>query len=107
MAIIKCPQCNNSISDKHKVCPHCDLEMGEMTEEKLASMSKIRSLKHNQSLQTHLIIAILLIFAGVYSISTIEDATSPQYKAAWASIAVGFIWGIVSRIRILLSKRRK
>ena len=45
MAIIKCPQCSNSISDKHKVCPHCDLELGEMTEEKLASLGKIRSLQ--------------------------------------------------------------
>jgi len=107
MAIIKCPQCNNSISDKHKVCPHCELDMTEMSEDKLASLSKIRSLKHNQSLQTHLIIAMILIFAGVYSVNTIEDQSTPQYTVAWASIAVGFVWGIVSRIRIILAKRRK
>ena len=28
MALIKCPECQNSISDKAEKCPHCGLPAG-------------------------------------------------------------------------------
>jgi hypothetical protein len=49
MAIIKCPQCAKSISDKQAICPHCDLDMKDLTEEKLHSLSKIKTLKNSQT----------------------------------------------------------
>ncbi|QTH64364.1 hypothetical protein J1N51_02435 [Psychrosphaera ytuae] len=106
MAIIKCPQCKKSISDKQKVCPHCELDMTNLTEEKLASMSRISSLKHNQNLQTYQFIAMLIFLAGCFSVYTIEDKESPQYIAAQASVVIGFIWYIVNRFIIIWSKKR-
>ncbi|MBU2882195.1 hypothetical protein KO525_05730 [Psychrosphaera sp. B3R10] len=107
MAIIKCPQCANNISDKHKACPHCELDMTELTEEKLHSLNKIRSLKSNQTLMTHQIIAMLLFLAGCFSYYKLDDPESPQFVAAQASIVIGFVWYIVNRIRIILAKRQK
>ncbi|GAA0286375.1 zinc ribbon domain-containing protein [Psychrosphaera haliotis] len=105
MAIMKCPQCGKSISDKQKVCPHCELDMTNLTEEKIHSLSKIKSLKYNQSLQTHQFIATLLFLAGCFSYYNIEDKASPQFVAAQASILVGFIWYVVNRFRIIWAKR--
>lgn len=107
MAIIKCPQCSNDISDKHKECPHCELDMTDLTEEKLNSLNKIRSLKSNQTLMTHQFIAMLLFLGGCFSYYTVEDKESPQFMVAQASILVGFFWYIVNRVRIIIAKRQK
>ena len=107
MAIVSCPQCGKSISDKHKVCPHCELDMTELTEEKIRSLSKIKKYKDNQSLMTHQFVAMLLFLGGCFSYYTIEDIESPQYLLAQASIAVGFFWYIGNRIRIIIAKRNR
>lgn len=106
MAIIKCPQCSKSISDKQKICPHCDLDMTNITEEKLHSMSKLKSLKHNQNLQTYQFLAMLLFLIGCFSVYKVEDVESPQYVAAQASVVIGFIWYIVNRFLIIWSKKK-
>lgn len=107
MAIIKCPQCSNSISDKHKSCPHCELDMTDLTEEKLNSLNRVKSLKSNQTLMTHQFIAMILFLAGCFSYYKLEDTGSPQFVAAQASIVIGFIWYIVNRVRIILAKRQR
>ena len=33
MAIISCPQCAKSISDKHKQCPHCECQVTDLSNE--------------------------------------------------------------------------
>ena len=106
MAIIKCPQCSNNISDKHKTCPHCELDMQDLTEEKLNSLNRVKSLQSNQTLMTHQFIAMILFLAGCFSYYKLEDQNSPQFVAAQASIVVGFIWYIVNRVRIILAKRK-
>lgn len=107
MAIIKCPQCAKSISDKQSICPHCDLDMNDLTEEKLHSLSKIKSLKNSQSIMTHQAIAMLLFLIGVFTFYNSDDKTAPQYFMSQACIVVGFVWYIINRIRIILSKRKK
>ncbi len=107
MAIIKCPQCDNSISDKSKTCPHCNLDMENMTEEKRHSLSKINSLKKNQQLQTYQFVAMLLFLGGCYGYYNTEDTESPQFLLTQACIVVGFIWYIVNRILIIMAKRAR
>jgi uncharacterized membrane protein YvbJ len=107
MAIIKCPQCAKSISDKQSICPHCDLNMNELTEEKRHSLSKIKSLKHSQTIMTHQAIAMLLFLVGVFTFYNSEDKAAPQYMLSQVCIFVGFTWYIINRIRIILSKRTK
>jgi hypothetical protein len=107
MAIIKCPQCDNSISDKQKVCPHCELDMTNLTEEKIQSLSKLNRLKKNQALQTYQFVAMLLFLGGCYGYYNAKDTESPQYLLTLACILVGFVWYIVNRVLIILAKRRR
>lgn len=46
MAIINCPRCGKRISDLSKVCPHCDLPLGEMSEEDIKQVERQRWSKH-------------------------------------------------------------
>lgn len=107
MAIINCPQCSKKISDKQKVCPHCELDMYELSDEKLQSLSKIKSYKDNQSMMTHQAIAMLLFLGGVLALYNSEDTQTPQHTAAQACMVIGFLWYIINRFRMILAKRKK
>lgn len=41
MALIKCPECGNSISDKAEKCPHCGIPASYFHEEKATSNDEI------------------------------------------------------------------
>lgn len=45
MAIIKCPLCNNDVSDKAKKCPHCNYELNMYNE--------VERLKNSVSVSSH------------------------------------------------------
>lgn len=42
MAIINCPNCSKKISDKSSFCTHCELPLGEMSEEDVGRMQRRR-----------------------------------------------------------------
>lgn len=107
MAIINCPQCSKKISDKSKVCPHCELDMENMSEEKIHSLSKINTLKNNQNMMTYQAIAMLMFLGGVLGWYNSEDPESPQHTAAIASTVIGFFWYIINRFRMILTKRKR
>lgn len=107
MAIVNCPQCAKKISDKQQICPHCDLDMSDLTEEKRQSLSRIKNIKSNQSMMSQQAIAMLLFLGGVLALYNSEEPQSPQHTAAQACMIVGFLWYLVNRFRIIISKRKK
>ena len=107
MAIISCPQCAKKISDKQTVCPHCDLDMTDLTEEKMHSLSKINNLKSNQSIMTHQAIAMLMFLGGIFGWYNSDDPEAPQHTAAIAVAVIGFVWYIVNRFRMIWQKRKR
>jgi len=107
MAIISCPQCGKKISDKQKICPHCDLDMTDLSEEKLASLSKIKAIKSSSSIMTQSAIAMLMFLGGVLALYNSENPQSPQHSAAQACMIIGFIWYIVNRGRLIWAKRKQ
>lgn len=108
MAIISCPQCNEQISDKAKVCVHCDVEITEQTAESLASKNRVKRIEAMQSIQTQTFIALLL-FVGGFSLWYWKDTFDDQWynKLGQGMIAVGFIWYLVNRVRLMIIKRKK
>ena len=39
MAVINCPGCKKKISDKAKICQHCQLDLTELDADKIASLN--------------------------------------------------------------------
>ena len=112
MAIIKCPSCSGKISDKAKVCSHCNYDLVKkstadgLNEEQLASKKRIELIKRRYSLQMQAMIGIILVlggslmwyfggrgFASVMSISGI------------ALLVVGAALYLTTRVRLLLFKK--
>lgn len=106
MALIDCPSCAKKISDKAKVCQHCDFTIGNVSAEELLRRQNLTRNKKIQSVQTQSIIAMLLFVAGfgvMYWGGVRPDDT--RYTLAMTCSAAGFIWYIVNRIRLIYLKR--
>ena len=108
MAVISCPGCNEKISDKSKFCTHCHIDLTELDVDQMQRLRNVNFIKKSQSLMNHSFIAMLFFcggFLAIFSESILQDTW--QYSAATASIVLGFILYIVTRVRILLLKKNK
>ncbi|MFD2166777.1 zinc-ribbon domain-containing protein [Thalassotalea euphylliae] len=106
MAVIDCPACNKKISDKAKTCSHCGLELDGMSSDKLATLEREKRVAKHQSLMNHSFIALLL-FCGGFLFLFWQDVVpgSWQYMTAMTATVFGFIFYLVTRVRLLLLKR--
>lgn len=107
MAVINCPSCRKKISDKAKSCSHCDLDLESLDKDKLQLLKKESVIIQSQRIMNHSFIAMLL-FCGGFLFLYWQD-TLPgtwQYITAITSTVLGFIFYIVTRIRLILLKRK-
>lgn len=107
MAVISCPHCKKKISDKAKICSHCDFSLQGLDAEKIASLDRINRINQSQKLMTYSFIAMLLFCGGFLFMfwDNVEQGTW-QHTAAMASTIIGFIFYIIIRIRLLWIKQK-
>lgn len=106
MAVINCPNCKKKISDKAKICEHCQIDLSTLDADKIASLKRISTVAKSQQLMNHSFIAMLL-FCGGFLFLYWQDAQPGtwEYVAAITSTILGFILYIITRVRLILSKR--
>ncbi len=108
MAIVSCPSCNESISSKNKVCPHCDLQLGEVSEEQLARIASRKRVKKQQMFMNHSFLALILFLGGFLYLYSRQPA--PDSIEMWltrGAIAIGCFWYLVNRIILVYLKKKK
>ncbi|MBA6390900.1 hypothetical protein H4J38_08950 [Colwellia sp. BRX10-3] len=108
MAVINCPSCKKKISDKTKSCEHCKIDLTTLDAEKISSLKRVSAVATSQKLMNHSFIAMLL-FCGGFLFLYSQDAKPGtwEYIAAIASTILGFILYIITRVRLLLTKRNQ
>tara|TARA_R110000744_G_scaffold131501_2_gene239615 strand:+ start:492 stop:821 length:330 start_codon:yes stop_codon:yes gene_type:complete len=108
MAVINCPSCKKKISDKVKSCNHCQLDLTALDADKIASLQRVSTVEKSQQLMNHSFIAMLL-FCGGFLFLYWHDAQPGtwQYVVAIASTILGFVLYIITRVRLLLTKRNR
>ena len=107
MAITACPSCAKPISDKAKLCSHCEFNIGSATAEDLERKAKFAHYTAMQKLQNQSMIAILLFITGFGFIYW--GGSEPgeiQYNLSIAAAVVGFVWYAINRVRLVLGKRK-
>lgn len=106
MAVINCPSCKKKISDKAESCQHCQLNLTELDADKIASLKRVSAVAKSQQLMNHSFIAMLL-FCGGFLFLYWQDAQPGtwQYIGAITSTIIGFILYLVTRVRLILTKR--
>ena len=106
MAIINCPNCRKKISDKAKSCTHCEIDLANVDEEKLATMKQITKINKSQRIMTVSFVAMLLFCGGFlfYYWQNVQPGTW-QYIVSVACTVLGFIIYIITRVQLILLKR--
>jgi len=106
MAVIDCPNCRKKISDKAKVCSHCQIDLANLDEEKLANMKQINKINKSQQIMTVSFVAMLLFCGGFlfYYWKNVQPGTW-QYYVSVGSTLLGFCIYIITRVQLILLKR--
>lgn len=106
MAIINCPSCNKRISNVTSMCPHCEFERGEVSEEQLLEFRRrrLRDRVYHLNMTSYVAISLFLGAFGWYwwaSGGFQEPPTSgPMLLVAFSSVAYLFI-----RVLLFLARR--
>lgn len=106
MAIIQCPSCNKSVSDKASNCPHCGTPIRGVSKEDSERHLRLQHYHRVQSIQTQSMIAMLLFIGGfgVMFWGDVEPSTT-QHTIALSCSVIGFVWYVVNRIRLIFVKK--
>jgi len=108
MAVINCPSCKKKISDKAKSCQHCQLDLTALDADKIDSIKRVSAVAKSQQLMNHSFIAMLLFCGGfLFLYSQNAQPGTWQYVTAITSTILGFILYLVTRVRLLLTKRNR
>lgn len=92
MALIKCSECGNRVSDLAKSCPNCGAPINE-NENTIEFTSK--------NLKAHSFMSNFLILIGFIVAAYIADGRlDAGLNVGYFIMLIGIIWLIVTRIRI-------
>lgn len=106
MAVINCPSCRKKISDKAKNCSHCQIDLANLDEEKLAINRQVEKINKSQRVMTWSFIAMLMFCGGFlfYYWKNVQPG-SWQYYLSVGSTVIGFFIYIATRVQLILLKR--
>jgi hypothetical protein len=72
MAIINCPGCGRRISDQRTICTHCELPLGEVSDEDLRRIQHKRWRKRTWQAKNVTYIGMAVLMAGIFGWWLIE-----------------------------------
>lgn len=107
MAVINCPNCKKKISSKATTCTHCDVDLSSVDEEKLENYKTVNRIKQTQNNMMVAFVAMLM-FCGGFLFFYMYDAQigTWEYVTSVTCSIVGFVLYIVTRLRLILIKRK-
>lgn len=108
MAIIHCPKCAKSISDKHPQCPHCQSNVAELNAEQVQQLQREQRIKKQQMFMNHSFLALILFLGGFFCLYFLQPQEKTlQWYAYTSAIGIGCIWYLINRIILVTLKKKK
>jgi len=112
MALINCPSCKQRISDKAKICGHCNFNLtsGEtingLSQEQHESKEKLARMKKRNSLQMQAMAGIILFLLGIVLWYFLGGAslTEVSHYIELGTAFFGGLWYLVTRVRLIIFK---
>lgn len=103
MAMIKCGECNNEVSDKAVSCPKCGAPIASAQETRAAGAPLTTTQETSKKLKLQIVVASLMFWIGFIWVGV--QIGSPSYAGEQSKIgvillAVGLTWYIFTRFRI-------
>lgn len=107
MSIILCASCGKRISSKAKVCGHCGAAQRGAADEDVERAAALVRRNRIRGLQMQSYAAMLLFLAGIilWYLGYMEG-DSLRAHVSRGVLAVGVIWYLVNRVRMVMVRRR-
>ncbi|BAJ02028.1 hypothetical protein [Shewanella violacea] len=103
MALINCPSCQKRISSKATKCSSCSANLTGDTD----SLTTISHIKRSNQLMNHSMLSMTLFIAGVVIwFWGGEPAQGVRSYIAGVFFVFGFVGYMITRLRIVLHKRK-
>lgn len=103
MALVTCPDCSASVSDRAPACPKCGAPIASVKEVAAAGVPLTTTQVTSKRLKGHILISALLFWGGVLLMFTMRsqpgDSGSAPIIGSFA-ITIGLIWYVVTKARI-------
>lgn len=96
MALINCPECSASISDKAPTCPKCGVPLS--AENIATETTLVTTQETSKTLKIHTLISTCLVILGLIITMSAEAGGGSQTLGVLMAVA-GFVWFIVTRFR--------
>jgi len=99
MAIMNCPACDERISNKSGLCPHCSIQINEVDEERVRELRrrKLRDNVYHMKMSSYAALTLLLIAFGWY----LADTSWFQHQSSmgpYILFAIGAVAYMVIRV---------
>lgn len=93
MALITCVECGKRVSSKHRVCPHCDEPLGELTPEEIAlrHRRRHRRLIYRARMTTYAGMTLVILGFIIWYMTGVRGLALPPSSAAMLPVGIGFV----------------
>ena len=86
MALIKCPECGNDVSDQANACPHCGYEMAVRNEPATEDKKEVPVHKKSISILMLIMGCVLLLLSIHESKTMITNFINTTIRSVWMGI---------------------
>ncbi|WP_376691878.1 hypothetical protein [Wenzhouxiangella sp. EGI_FJ10409] len=102
MALINCPGCGRRISDKSVFCAHCELPLGEMSNEDVSRLKRRRWRRHVWQAKNITYVAMTALVGGMLWWFLVEPQgwVLPPPILPIGLIILGAVGYLVGRVRL-------
>jgi uncharacterized membrane protein YvbJ len=101
MALIKCPECGNQVSNTAATCPHCGAPVAAAAVEAKHAGAPLTTVQEtSKKLKLQIIIASVIFWLGfIWAIMKFQ-ADEPPGTAPVVLVLIGMVWYLVTRFRV-------
>lgn len=100
MALIKCPECGNEVSDQAEKCPKCGITIAWQSVPQIVQTVELTSKKY----KSRQVILRFTIIAGIVLLLSLKSDNN-FWIIGWILILGGIIWLIIVKIQIWWNNR--
>jgi uncharacterized OB-fold protein len=101
MALIKCPECGNQVSNTAATCPHCGAPVAAAAIEAKHAGAPLTTVQEtSKKLKIQIIIASVFFWVGVVWIFVEIRDNKPATLVPVILVLLGMVWYLVTRFRV-------
>ena len=101
MALITCPECAKSVSDKAPACPGCGAPIAGAAVRAEVGVNLTTTQETSKSLKARILLFSAMFWLGIFGIAIVPQSDSPGgFAVTLVLLSIGFIGYIVTKAMV-------